>query len=141
MRRLLMVATVITQTLASSCSMAQATTPDPNNPAQCLVAFEYGHEMLRHASVPNLKGALSMTGRQIYYSQKMKASGVADLGATEATAFAKAHQGDGKLLQELLVRCIEVQDRDPNLLLSVPQLAPLVKRVDPICRENPSLCQ
>ena len=82
-----------------------------------------------------------MTGRQIYYSQKMKASGVADLGATEATAFAKAHQGDGKLLQELLVRCIEVQDRDPNLLLSVPQLAPLVKRVDPICRENPSLCQ
>lgn len=141
MRRFLTSISIPIAMLSAGCSKARATTPDPNNLAQCLVAFEYGHEMLRHASVPNLNGALSMTGRQIYYSQKLKASGVADLGAAEAMAFAKAHQSDGKLLQALLVQCIQVQDRDPGLLSSVPQLAPLVKRVDPICREHPGLCQ
>lgn len=141
MRGPLIFTLVSVQMLSSGCSAAHATTPNPNNPAQCLVAFEYGHEMLRHASVPNLDGALSMTARQIYYSQKLKASGVADLGAAEATAFAKAHQSDSKLLHELLVRCIEVQDRDPNLIPSASQLAPLVRKVDPICRESPSLCE
>ena len=141
MRGPLVLVVISASILPVGCSMAQATTPDPENRAQCLVAFEYGHEMFRHSAVPDYIAALSMTGRQLYNTQKLKAAGVADGGGAEAIAFAKAHQNDSKMLRALLKKCIDVQQRDPNIVPALVQLTPLVRRVDPICKENLSICQ
>ena len=97
--------------------------------------------MLRQRGPVAYMAALSMTGRQLYYTQKLKADGVADGGAAEAMAFAKAHQGDATVLHDMLVKCIDVQQQEPNVSQAIARLTPLIVKVDPICKENPSVCQ
>ena len=141
MRPILIIIAVSTSILSPGCSSAQATTPDPSNPAQCIAAFEYGHEMLRQRGPVAYMAAISMTGRQLYYTQKLKAAGVADGGAAEAMAFAKAHLGDATVLHEMLVKCIDVQQQEPNVSQAIARLTPWIVKVDPICKENASICQ
>lgn len=144
MRRTLMIMTICTTLFSPGCTMAKASAADPKNPAQCIAAFQWGHDRLQRSPTPTTskyRTALSLTARQLYYIQKLKGSGLADGGEAETRAFAAAHGNDEALLEDLMGKCLEVQDGEPDVAESIANLTPLVLKVDPICRESPSVCQ
>ena len=144
MGRPLVVMALLASLILPGCTKAQAAAPDPTNLAQCIAAFQFGHHVLQHSSeltTAKYKTALSLTGRQIYYIQKLQAEGVTDGGAAESKVFAATYGNDEHLMLDLVERCGILQDNEPGNAASTNKLAQLVAKVDPICRENPFVCK
>ncbi|HYU94620.1 MAG TPA: hypothetical protein VE989_00460 [Sphingomicrobium sp.] len=112
----------IVSVLISGCSAAHsATTPDSQNPAHCIAAFNYGAYWFRLDH--NDRRVRNMYVRAAYEMEKLKAKGESATGAlADGKVLTERYARDQDAMDRLFKACGDAQDADPKFREVQPRL-------------------
>jgi len=125
MRNLVVVAAMIG---LAGCSNATAASPDSNNPAHCLAAFDYNAHWFKVGNQP--EKVAEYLARGLYVLEKVKSEGGSQAHVlSEAKEFSAGHVKDSKQMDALGLACGKALAEDARFRA---EFAALIQKARPL---------